>query len=152
MLSGPPLPLHNNLRLADLVALARGSTGFGAWIRSGPDHTLLHLICQGRSTRILVSRDLGRLLRCCQRIALRAGREALVVDAELLLQWRTLQVITAVPYLPGLERLKDRFPGLQVLPGAGLAVPIRGWSPEAVLAELLSSGIEVGGSRVVYRS
>lgn len=152
MLSGPPLPLHNNLRLADLVALAGDSTGVGAWVRSGSRQAALHLICQGRSNRILVSSDLGRLLRWCQRIAVRAGPRPLVLDAELLLQWRTLQVITAMPYLPALERLKDQFPGLRVLPGSGLAVPIGAGSPEAVLAELLSGGIEVSGSRVVYRA
>ena len=152
MFSGPPLPLHNDLRLAELAALTKNWTGVGAWVQNGPRQALLHLTQTGQSRRpILISRDLGRLLRCCSRIVLRAGTRPLVLKAEVLMQWRTLQVATATPYLPGVERLREQLPGLQILPGAGLAVPIQAWSPEAVLAELLTRGIEVSGSRVVYK-
>jgi hypothetical protein len=72
-----------------------------------------------------------------------------VLDVEAVIQWRALQVVTATPYLPGLEGLTAQFPGVQ-LSSAGLSVPLRAWSPEAVLAECLAHGIQVTGSRIIY--
>jgi hypothetical protein len=58
-------------------------------------------------------------------------------------------VVTATPYLPGVEQMKAQFPALQLTPD-GLVVPIRGCSPESVLAECLAHGIQVTGSSIVY--
>ena len=98
---------------------------------------------------MVISDDLGVLLRSCGHVILREGSQPIVIDAAMVIQWRTLQVITATPYLPGLESLKAQFPEIQLHP-AGLSVPIRAWSPEFVLAECLAHGIQVAGSRVVY--
>jgi hypothetical protein len=72
-----------------------------------------------------------------------------VLESETLIHWRTLQVVTAIPYLPGFDRLSVLFPGLRPNP-MGLLVPIPINSPEEVLAECLAAGVQVVGSRVVY--
>jgi hypothetical protein len=149
MFWGPPLPLPDDYPVHQLVGLTVDSAGFGAWLRGVQRELRLCARAAGRCGRVLVSGDLGVLLRCCRRIAVREGTRPVVLEAEVVIQWRTLQVVTATPYLPGLERLRDQFPGLQLNP-AGLSVPIRAWSPEAVLAECLAHGIQVTGSRVVY--
>jgi hypothetical protein len=73
-----------------------------------------------------------------------------VLEAEAVIEWRTLQVVTATPYLPGIEGLSARFPGLRPS-SSGLMVPINRRSSEEVLAECLAIGIQVAGSRIVYR-
>jgi hypothetical protein len=151
MFSGPPLPLEDELPLLELARLTSGLARAGAWVRNRPRDTFLRLTSHGWSCWLLVSKDLGRLLRHCRSIVLREGARPILLDAELVIQWRTLQVVTSTPYLPALDHLRDRFPGLR-LTGAGLSVPIRGCSPEAVLAECLAWGIEVSGSRIVYLS
>jgi hypothetical protein len=72
-----------------------------------------------------------------------------VLDAEVVIQWRALQVVTATPYLPGLARLRARLPGLR-LNAEGLLVPLRNASPEEVLAECLAEGVPVTGSHLSY--
>ena len=96
-----------------------------------------------------MSADLGLLLGRCSRVALREGKEAVVLEASQLIQWRALQVVTATPYLPKIERLKDLFPGADLNP-AGFQVPIQGRPPEEVLADCLRHAIPVSGSRIVY--
>jgi hypothetical protein len=72
-----------------------------------------------------------------------------VLEAETLIQWRAIQVSTSTPYLPGIERLLELFPGL--LPNRnGVLVPLRASSPEEVLAGCLAQGLPVTGSRIVY--
>lgn len=99
--------------------------------------------------RVLVSPDLGFLLGRCNRLALREGDQPVILEAELLIQWRALQVVTATPFLPGLTRLSAIFPGAHLDP-SGFQVPIPTQSPEEVLAECLTHGIPVAGSRIVY--
>jgi len=72
-----------------------------------------------------------------------------VLEAEAVIQWRTLQVATATPYLSGLQRLSAQFPGLHA-DRTGFLVPLPTGSPEEVLAECLASGVHVLGSRIVY--
>lgn len=72
-----------------------------------------------------------------------------MLEASQLIQWRALQVVTATPYLPEIERLKDIFPGVN-LDSAGFHVPIQYHAPEEVLADCLTHAIPVAGSRIVY--
>jgi hypothetical protein len=74
-----------------------------------------------------------------------------VLEAELLIQWRVLQVVTGTPYLPGLERLSDIFRTAHLDP-TGFQIPIPTRTPEEVLGECLAYGIPVAGSRIVYRA
>jgi hypothetical protein len=151
MLSGPPLPLPEDIPLHKLLAFASPPGTLGAWVR-GPVHTLhLYEVTLGVSQRILIGSDLGRLLGRCNRIALRQGSSLVVLDADTVIRWRVLQVATAMPYLPSLEQLNDIFPGAH-LDSSGFHVAIATRAPEAVLAECLTHGIPVRESRIIYSS
>jgi hypothetical protein len=149
MFSGPPLPLADDLPLNQLALITQDLTHFGAWVRGRSREQRLYIRAPGRCCRVLISADLGALLRSCRHVVVREGTRALVLDADVLIQWRTLQVVTATPYLPGIEQIKAQFPALQLTPD-GLSVPIRGCSPESVLAECLARGIQVSGSTIIY--
>jgi hypothetical protein len=74
-----------------------------------------------------------------------------VLGADVLIGWRALQVVTGTPYLPCLERLAAVFPGVQLNP-AGFHAPIESRTPEEMLADCLTHGIPVVGSRIIYRA
>lgn len=149
MFSGPPLPLLDDLPLAQLVTLTENLTRLGAWVRGREREQRLYLRAPDHSCQVLISEDLGALLRSCRHLAVREGNRPVVLRAQTVIQWRALQVVTSTPYLPGLERLKAQLPALQLTPD-GLRVPIRSCSPESVLADCLAHGIQVIGSRIVY--
>jgi hypothetical protein len=146
MFTGPPLPLPSDLPLQWLAGHTCSGWVLGAWTRE-PIHTLeIHCPTGGR---VLVSADLGFLLGRCSRVAVREGREVVVLEADLLIQWRALQVVTATPYLPGLERLSAIFHRAR-FDSNGFLVPIANRSPEEVLAECIAVGMQISGSRIVY--
>lgn len=148
MYRGSPLPLSPDVPLSELLAFSCPPQ-LGAWIRGGVSRLHIHEVPHGTRSRVLASSDLGFLLGCCARVALREGARTVVLAAEMVIQWRALQVATATPYLPGLERLRALFPGLQST-GNGLLIPVPTQSPEEVLAQCLAEGVRVTGSRVVY--
>lgn len=148
MFSGPPLPLPPELPLRQLFAQAQQPGTLGAWVRSSARALHLYEIA-GHASRVLVSPDLGFLLARCSRVALREGEQPIVLDADVLIQWRALQVATATPFLPGLERLRGMFPGLQVTAGT-VVIPLATQTPEEVLARCLAERLQVSGSRLVY--
>jgi hypothetical protein len=151
MFSGPPLPLPPDLPLRSLLGQAQQPGILGAWVRQTSCALHLYEADGGATSRLLVSSDLGFLLGRCSRIALREGERTIVLDAEAIIQWRTLQVITSSPYLPGLERLAILFPGL-LLDLSGFSVRLETHPADAVLAECLSQNVAVKESRVVYRA
>ncbi len=146
MFSGPPLPLPPNHPLTLLLDQVRPGETLGAWTRKSTHRLQIHCAQGGR---ILVSADLGFLLRRCGRVALREGKEPVVLDADRLIQWRALQVVTATPYLPDVERLNDIFPGANLNP-TGFRVPLPDRPPEEVLADCLTHAIPVSRSQIVY--
>jgi hypothetical protein len=151
MFFGPPLPLSPDLPLNFLLHNVRPSETLGAWVRHSTLRLSLHDTMRAGG-RILVSADLGFLLGRCNRVALRERSAPVILDADMVIQWRTLQVITGLPYLPGLGRLVEQFPGIIPCGPLGLLIPIPERSPEEVLAECLATGMQVTGSRVVYYS
>jgi hypothetical protein len=100
---------------------------------------------------VLVSSNLGFLLGCCARVAIREGEQTRVLSSESLIHWRALQIVTATPYLPGFARLRRRFPTMQATP-SGLLVSLNEATPEEILAQCVSAGIRVAGSLISYRS
>ena len=98
---------------------------------------------------VLASADLGFLLARCMEVALREGERAIVLASDTVIHWRALQVATATPYLPGLERLRAAFPQLRAA-WNGLLIPVLTQSPEEVLARCLAEGVQITGSRIVY--
>jgi hypothetical protein len=150
MFSGPPLPLPADLPLRALLAQAQQPGTLGAWVSESTCALHLYEADGGATSRLLVSPDLGFLLGRCSRIALREGQRTIVLDAEAIVQWRTLQVITSSPYLPGLERLAILFPGL-LLDLGGFSVRLENHPADAVLMECLAQDVTVKESRIVYR-
>jgi hypothetical protein len=151
MLSGPPLPLPHDIPLHQLLAYARLPGTLGAWVRGSVRTLHLYESASGGSRRLLIGPDLGHLLSRCDRVALRAGARAVVLDAEAVIRWRVLQVVTATPHLPPLERLDEIFPGAQ-LNSSGFQVAMSSQTPEHILAECLTHGIPVRESWIMYPS
>jgi hypothetical protein len=149
MFSGPPLPLQLDLPLDFLLDNVRVSEILGAWVKCSTQLRLHNATRTGG--RILVSADLGFLLGRCNRVALREASTPVILDADTVIRWRTLQVITGLPYLPGIERLARQFPGIIRSGPLEVLIPIATGSPEEVLAECLAAGMQISGSRVVYR-
>jgi hypothetical protein len=90
------------------------------------------------------------LLRRCRLIGVRDGAAVVVLEAQQLIAWRTLQVTTGTPYLPSLERLRALYPDLR-LDGHRLEIRLGLEPPEAVLAACVAERIEVQGTRIKYR-
>jgi hypothetical protein len=90
------------------------------------------------------------LLRRCNRIAVRAGGGPTVVEAECLIAWRTLRIVTGSPYLPRLDRLRWLVPELEAR-GSHIVVPIGLDAPEEALAACVAAGVPVLASWIEYR-
>jgi hypothetical protein len=90
--------------------------------------------------------SLSRLLALTSRAD---GQHVRALPDRAAIHCRALQVSTATPYSPGLERLQVLFPRLQVTLG-GFQVPLHAESAEEVLSRCVSEGVRVTGSRVVY--
>jgi hypothetical protein len=146
MLPGAPYQLLPRVSLLAVLGHARPGELLGAWLRgcSRP----LRLRAARRA--LLASADLGLLLRRCGRVAVRDGGRVTVLDAQRLIGWRTLQIVTGAPFLPGLEELRVLFPNLQVT-GGRIAVPLGLGSAEEALALCAAESLPVLATWIDYR-
>jgi hypothetical protein len=149
MFHGPPLPLSPEVTLRELLGYARPSGQLGAWMRGGVCRLHIHKVPLHSRCLVIASTDLGFLLGHCVEVAVREGDRTIVLASETVIEWRALQVATATPYLPGLDRLEALFPGLRSTPN-GFLVPVGKRSAEEVLALCLEEDVQVSGSRIVY--
>jgi hypothetical protein len=149
MFHGSPHPLSPDVTLRELLGYGRPPGQLGAWIRGDVCRLHIHKVPPHSHCSVLASADLGFLLRRCVEVAVREGDRTVVLASETVIEWRALQVATATPYLPGMDRLKALFPGLQRTPN-GFLVPVVKQSAEEVLALCLEEGMPVTGSRIVY--
>lgn len=151
MVTGSPLPLRSDLPIVDLVAMGTSSgASLGVWYRGVAPPMHLHAVAHRQRCHMLVSEDLGFLLGQCSHVAVREAHRPLVLEANEIIHWRALQVITGTPHLPCLERLAEVFPGARV--GlSGFSVPLPRHTPEEIMAHCVAQGIEVKGSRIVYQ-
>jgi hypothetical protein len=149
MFSGPPLPLSPDFPVRQLLSLVGDRQRTGAWVHGAGAAHRLTITAQGHCSAVVIGEDLGELVQCCDRVVLRGGMGAFVVQATAILRWRALQVITDPPELPGPERLREIFPGAEI-DSTGFKVPIESRSPEELLASCLARGIQVSKSRIVY--
>ena len=147
--TGPPLPLALDIPIQQLLTLTHAIPAAGAWVREGPRELRIRLNGQGYRARILLSRDLGLLLRRCRMIVVRKESEAVVLKAQTLILWRALQVVTGIPCLPPPPLLREIFSGAYCEMTA-FHVPLANRPPEEVLAECVTHGIRVVASRIVY--
>ena len=149
MFAGAPLPLSPDVPLSRLLALTSRADPLGAWVSACRHVVRIYRLGQPTLHQVLASSDLGFLLGRCARVAVREGCHVKVLSSEAVIHWRALQVATATPYLPGLERMRALFPHLHMT-STGFRVPLRTESAEAVLARCVSEGLRVTGSRIVY--
>ena len=149
MFAGAPLPLPPHVPLSYLVALSSRADPLGAWVSACRHRIRIYRPAEPTPSQVLASSDLGFLLGRCARVAVRQGRHVRVLASETVISWRALQVATATPYLPGLERMRALFPRLYVTYG-GFRVPLHTESAEEVLARCVSEGLRVTGTRIVY--
>ena len=148
MFAGAPLPLPPDIPLSHLLALTSRADPLGAWVGACRHRVLIYRLGEPTLRQVLASSDLGFLLERCARVAVREGRHVKVLPSQAVIHWRALEVATATPYLPGLERMRALFPRLY-LTSSGFRVPLRTESAEEVLARCVSEGLRVTGSRVV---
>ncbi len=146
MCQGVPSRLLPAVCLAAVLPFARPGEMLGVWTRGGRHALLLRI----GHRAVLIGADLGALLRRCNRIAIRCGGRLEVVEAESLIAWRTLRIVTCTPFLPDLDRLRPLVPGLTAS-GTHLTLPLGLDGPEGVLAACVAAGVSVAASRIEYR-
>jgi hypothetical protein len=98
---------------------------------------------------VLIAPDLGLLLRRCNRVVVRLGADPVLLETEVLIQWRALRVVTGNAYLPCPDQLRELFPDCETA-DTSFQVLTRNCSPEAVLAECLTRRIPVAETQIIY--
>jgi hypothetical protein len=145
MLPGAISRLPASFPLRRALAFAHPGEPLGAWVRLG--RWPLHLRAGGCA--LVASTDLGFLLRRLAHVLIRAGTHPVVLEAERLIAWRTLQIVVGAPYLPDLPGLRALYPELRVSPGR-IALPLGLGSGEAALAVCAQAGLPVTASWIEY--
>lgn len=145
MLPGAPSRLPFSFPLRRALGLAHPGDPLGAWVRMG--RWPLHLRAGGRA--LLASDDLGYLLRRCPRVLLRDARSAVVLEAERLIAWRTLQIVVGAPYLPQVPMLRAMYPALRVTEGR-IDLPIGLGGAEPALAACAAARVPVAATWIEY--
>jgi hypothetical protein len=149
MLPAPPSPLHPSVPLRRLTALARPGELLGIWLRGRPGALWLGT-CRSRTIpALLVSGDLGFLLRRGARVVVRSAGRTSAVEAEELIRWRVLRIVTSTPWLPPPSQLRQLYPELRLRDSA-FTVPLRLALPEEVLAICAAERMPVVASSVEY--
>lgn len=146
MLPGAPSRLVPSYPLRRALVHAHPGELLGAWVRMG--RWPLHLRAGGSA--LLLSADLGYLLRRCSRVLVRDGAEPAVLDAERLIAWRTLQIVVGAPFLPPVRGLQELFPGLRVAEGR-IALPLGLDGAEPALAACAAARVPVAATWIEYR-
>jgi hypothetical protein len=98
---------------------------------------------------VLLCRDLGALLRRCNRIAVRHGGRIDLLTASQLIRCRVLEIVLGTPYLPPPAQLRALYPALAE--GCrGYAIPIGLGSAEEALAICAAERLPIRSSRIGY--
>jgi hypothetical protein len=145
MLPGAPTRLPPSFPLRRALGPAHPGEPLGAWVRMG--RWPLHLRAGGRA--LLVSADLGYLLRRCARVLVRSGPRPAVLASDRLIAWRTLQIVVGTPYLPKVKELQAIYPGLRVA-GGRLALPLGLDGAEPALAACAAARLPVTATWIEY--
>jgi hypothetical protein len=145
MLPGAPSRLPTSFPLRRALGLSHPGDPLGAWVRMG--RWPLHLRAGGRA--LLASADLGYLLRRCARVLVRDGGAAIVLEADQLIAWRTLQIVVGAPFLPEVQALRAMYPGLRVTQGR-IALPIGLDGAEPALAACAAARVPVAATWIAY--
>ena len=146
MLPGAPCQLLPRVPLLAVLGHARPGEHLGAWVRG----CTRPLRLRAARRALLASADLGWLLRRCGRVAVRDSGRIAVLDGQRLIGWRTLQIVSGAPFLPGLAQLRLLFPDLRVT-GSRIADPLGSGSAEEVLAFCAAEHLPVLATWIDYR-
>jgi hypothetical protein len=146
MFPGSPAPLPPNVRLTTVVQFARAGSVLGVWGRECGRVKVWRLA--GRRA-LVVGRDLGGLLRRCDRVVVRDGDRVVALATSLLIRWRVLEIVLGTPFLPPPAQLRALFPGLRSAPGS-FAIPIGLGSAEEALAVCAWERIPIVSTRIAY--
>ncbi len=145
MFPGSPARIPPSWPLRCLVPLADADGPLGVWLRGCTKPQAI----QFGGRHLLVSDDLGYLLRRCGRIALRDGGGVRAVSAGVLVGCRVLEIVLATPYLPPPHQLRRLFPAARVGEGV-VALPLGLGSAEEALALCASEQLPVAATRITY--
>lgn len=145
MLPGAPSRLDASFPLRRALACAHPGDLLGAWVRVG--RRPLRLRAGGCA--LLAATDLGWLLRRAGRVLVRHGRHAVLIEAERLIAWRTLQIVVGAPYLPQVHELRQLYPELRSA-GRRLTLPLGLDGAEPALAACAAARVPVAASWIDY--
>jgi hypothetical protein len=146
MFPGSPARIHPSWPLRSVLQLAVAGNHLGVWLRG----CARPLAVRSGPRNLLLSDDLGYLLRRCSRVALRDGRAVTVVPAAVLVGFRVLEIVLATPYLPPPRQLRLLFPAARVCEGV-VALPLGLGSAEEALALCAAERVPVSATRIAYR-
>jgi len=149
MFPGSPARLRPGTALHAVIPLARPGVVLGLWLRGCARAAALRGRGPGGLRHLLVSDDLGYLLRRCGHVVVRDGERVLPVPAPVLLGWRVLEIVLAAPYLPAPDQLRALFPAARVREGV-LSLPIGLGSAEEALAVCAAERVPVAATRIAY--
>jgi hypothetical protein len=150
MFPGSPARVHPSWPLVSLLPLADAGGVLGVWLRGCRRPLGVRCGWPPGPRHLLVSDDLGYLIRRCSRVAVRDGGEVRVVSASVLVGCRVLEIVLATPYLPTPHQLRRLFPAARVCEGV-VALPLGLGSPEEALALCAAEGLPVSETRIAYR-
>lgn len=150
MFPGSPARVHPSWALRSVLPLAEAGSVLGVWLRGCRRPQGVRYDEPSGPRYLLVSDDLGYLLRRCSRVAVRDGGEVRAVSAGVLVGCRVLEIVLATPYLPAPHQLRRLFPAARVCEGV-VALPLGFGSPEEALALCASERLPVSETRIAYR-
>jgi hypothetical protein len=84
-------------------------------------------------------------------VLVRDGEAAIVLEADQLIAWRTLQIVVGAPYLPEMQALRALYPGLRVAAGR-IALPIGLDGAEPALAVCAATRLPVTATWIEYEA
>jgi hypothetical protein len=145
MIPGAPSRLPSSFPLRRALGLVHPGDLLGAWVRVG--RWPLALRAGGRA--LLAGHDLGYLLRRCGRVIVRHGHRIVIMDADRLIAWRTLQIVVGAPFLPQVRELRAIYPDLRIV-GGRIALPLGLDGAEPALAACAAARVPVTATWIEY--
>ena len=146
MFPGSPAPLPPRTPLVVVLSLLLPGRTAGVWLRRC--HRLGVVRARG-ARRLLLSQDLGALLRRCEHIAVRHGERAELFSAAGLSRCRLLEIVLGTPFLPPPRQLRELYPAMAVEPGL-YTIPLGLGSAEEALAICAAEHLAVRSTRIEY--
>ena len=146
MFPGSPAPLPPGTPLRAVLALLPTGRTAGVWLRRC--HRLGAVRTRG-ARRLLLSQDLGALLRRCELIAVRHGGRPELFSAARLARCRLLAIVLGTPFLPPPRQLRELYPAMAAEPVL-YTIPLGLGSAEEALAICAAERLEVRSTRIAY--